>query len=214
MPSTPNKCRELRRAPRLVARQRRQRVTRQRRQRRTQVTDRADLACCSGGRARRVDDALAAPSRLGVPRTGRFRGGGEAAEVDAASEGGVEARSRRRRSRRAARQHLIHAEWPAQPAVLVPLLGQPCVADAPAAARRHGSLRVRRRRCGLQVCRWTVGGTREQGSSRDILGQLGPLGRGSCAVQVVLGQLGPLARASCALGCVHFSCTTFKLAGG
>ena len=55
-------------------------------------------------------------------------------------EGGVEAWGRCRWPRRAESKHLIHADGPVQPALLVPILGQPCVACAPAATRRHGSL--------------------------------------------------------------------------
>ena len=37
--------------------------------------------------------------------------------------------------------------------------------------------RLRRWSCGLQVCHWTIGSAREQGSSQVVLGQLGPLVR-------------------------------------
>ena len=42
--------------------------------------------------------------------------------------------------------------------------------------------RLRRWSCGLQVCHWTIGSAREQGSSQVVLGQLGPLVRAAVHV--------------------------------
>ena len=43
--------------------------------------------------------------------------------------------------------------------------------------------RLRRWSCGLQVCHWTIGSAREQGSSQVVLGQLGPLVRAAVHVR-------------------------------